>query len=154
LGSVRHASELGEGHNSHAALGFAEEWQEEPGSSKASDSSIIRIPSAGFREELLREGRGLYVLQARKAASLTALLLSVMVEARGKEVMEMVRRILLVLTVALVMAAMMAATAVPAFAKQFGFESPACQTGLLTAEANEAGPPEGQGPFCESIVVV
>lgn len=60
------------------------------------------------------------------------------------------RRILLVLTVALVMAAMMAATAVPAFAKRVGFDHPGCR-GLITAEENEAGPPEGHGPFCESI---
>jgi hypothetical protein len=45
LNTVKDAVELREGRNSHAALGFAEEWQEEPGSSKASDSSIIGIPS-------------------------------------------------------------------------------------------------------------
>ena len=45
MGSVRHASELREGRNGHAAVGFADGWQEELGNSKASDSSTFGVTS-------------------------------------------------------------------------------------------------------------
>ena len=45
MDSIRNAAELKEDRNGHAALGFADGWQEEPDDSKASDSSTFRVPS-------------------------------------------------------------------------------------------------------------
>jgi hypothetical protein len=81
LDSVRNATEVREGHNGHAALGFADGWQVEPGSSKASDSSTFGVASwPVLAEEALHglPGEVVKAIEPHTEADSVALLVSLL----------------------------------------------------------------------------